>query len=445
MDLKSEFDVAVLGGGSAGVAAAVAAARAGARTILVERAAVLGGMAPLALVHSICGLYDLPESLPEGAAPLFSNPGFAQEFVRLLQDEEGAGVPQRMGRVWVLLQDPATFALVADRVVRGEPNLEVRLHTEVLSVASDFRGLELGCRGRAEGVKVGAVVDATGDAVGATLGGAPCEVETSERLQRPAFIFALEGVAPALLVDDGRLRLAHRLASGVRAGVLPEGMLGAAFRSSGRGGQAYVSIDLAAPDYDPLDARCLTELEMHGRALALRLTGFLKEQAPGFERCYLSFIPQRLGIRESRRLVGMGRLEASDLEQGRIFEDAVARATWPMELRETHRGPRLRFPAEGRGGDIALRHLRARDAERLFAAGRCIACSHEAQASVRVIGTCLATGEAAGIAAALLALEMDCSAVAVRSLRAEIFERRVKAGEAPCNGGDLHFDMKIIH
>ncbi|MEW6270282.1 MAG: FAD-dependent oxidoreductase, partial [Thermodesulfobacteriota bacterium] len=100
--------------------------------------------------------------------------------------------------------------------------------------------------------------------------------------------------------------------------------------------------------------------------------------------------------------LGERRIETSDLEQGATFADAVALATWPMEMREQPTGPRLRFPRDGRPTQIPLGALRARYVPNLLVAGRCISASHEAQASLRVIGTCLATGEAAGLAAGLL-------------------------------------------
>ncbi|EDY21689.1 hypothetical protein CfE428DRAFT_0934 [Chthoniobacter flavus Ellin428] len=130
--------------------------------------------------------------------------------------------------------------------------------------------------------------------------------------------------------------------------------------------------------------------------------------------------PLAPGVRESRRIVGRYRLEAVDIETGAQFEDAVAFAAWPMELRETATGPRLRFPTGEEPCGIPLRALQARDDDALLMAGRCISCSHEAQASVRVIGTCLATGEAAGLAAALKVLHGACDAAAVNAAREKI-------------------------
>lgn len=414
---EETFDVCVAGGGSAGLAAAVAAARLGARTLLVERHGSLGGMASAALVHSVCGLYKLPG---KGAEAALANDGFAAEFAGRLLASGHAHGPVRMGRVDVLLHRPAAFAQLADALTRAEsPRLSVRLHTELAGADADT--VTLACRGRFQQVRARAWVDTTGDAVLATLRGVPCEMEPAERLQRPAFIFALGGVEAWVLDDDGRLRLARRIVGAVRAGTLPAGMLGAHFRASPQPGEAFVSIDLTGGDrYDPLDPECLTDLETEGRDLGGLLTAFLQREADGFATAYVAAWPSRAGVRESRRVVGQYRITADDIAAGTAFDDTVAWSAWPMEFRETASGPRLRFPADERSCGVPLRALRARDDESLFVAGRCLSCTHEAQAALRVIGTCLPTGEAAGLAAALQAGNRDCDAAGVRSARQQI-------------------------
>lgn len=407
-------DVVVAGGGSAGVAAAVAAARLGVKTLLVERNGLLGGMASAALVHSICGLYRLPKG---EAAPVLANGGFAAEFSRRLLAEGGASGPVRMGRVEVLLQRPVEFAALCDALVRETPNLEVRLQSEI--VGADVDSLSLAWRGCTEKVSAKVFIDTTGDAVVAALRGAPCEMETA-RLQRPAYIFALGHVEPGKLGDDARLRIARQISQAVKAGALPASALGAHLRESAQVGEVFVTVDLeGGANYDPLDAACLSRLETEGREVAHRLATFLRG-VDGFAQSYIAAWPVRAGVRESRRIVGRYRLEAEDIERGMQFEDAVAWAAWPMELRETATGPRLRFPTKEEPCGIPLRSLQARDDEALFMAGRCISCSHEAQASIRVIGTCLATGEAAGLAAALKFLHGECDVAAVKSAREKI-------------------------
>jgi hypothetical protein len=411
-----DFDVVIAGGGSAGLAAAVAAARLGARTLLVERNGLLGGMASAALVHSICGLYRLPK----GDEPLqLANEGFAAEFAQRLIASGGAAGAMRMGRVAVLLQRPVAFAQLCDAIVGETRRLEVRLQSEIVAAGAD--SITLVCRGGTYEVKARAFVDATGDAVLAVLRGAPWEMEHASHLQRPAYIFALAGVETTRLDDDGRLGLAREITHAVREGVLPAAALGAHFRASPQEGETFVTIDLeGGPEFDPLDAACLTRLEIGGREVAARLAGFLRRQVVGFGASYVAAWPTRVGVRESRRIVGRYRVEERDLQLAAQFPDSVADAAWPMELRETARGPRLRFPVGYAPCGIPLRALRARDDEALFMAGRCISCSHEAQASVRVIGTCLATGEAAGLAAALQVLHRECDAAAVLAERARI-------------------------
>ncbi len=415
--MTEEFDVCVAGGGSAGLAAAIAAARLGARTLLVERHGSLGGMASAAFVHSVCGLYRLPA--PD-APPRLANDGFAAEFGTRLLRSGGAQGPVRLGRVDVLLHRPAVFARLADQLVEAEAqNLAVRLHTEI--AAADRETVTLACRGSFRQVRARTWVDATGDAVLATLRGAPCETEPAARLQRPAFIFALGGVEAVALDDDARLRLARRLVSAVRDGRLPGGIMGAHFRASPQPGEAFVTIDLTGgADFDPLNADCLSSLETEGRGLGELLVKFLRAETEGFAAAYVAAWPSRAGVRESRRVVGQYRIETDDVAAGAEFPDTVAHSAWPMELRETANGPKLRFPAESRSCGVPLRALRARDDDALFVAGRCLSCSHEAQASLRVIGTCLATGEAAGLAAARLAAHGHCDSDGVLAARARI-------------------------
>jgi len=410
-----ECDVLVAGGGSAGIAAAIAAARMGARTLLVERHGFLGGMAPAALVHSICGLYQLPSG---DSGPVPANEGFAWEFARRLLADGGASGPELMGRMYVLLQRPAAFARLADAMVRENSRLEVRLHTELIAAGET---ISLACRGGLEQVRARVLVDATGDAALAVMRGAPCEMEDAAHLQRPAYIFALGGVEAAAADEDARLRLAQRIAQAVKNGDLSGAALGAHLRASGQAGEVFVTIDLAGgPDFNPLDPACLTRLEMDGRDVANQLGRFLRAEIPGFSKSYIAAWPARMGVRESRRVIGRYRIEAEDIERGAEFEDAVAFAAWPMELRETARGPRWRFPTGARPCGIPLRALRAKEDDALFMAGRCLSCAHEAQASLRVIGTCMATGEAAGLAAALKVFHGECDASGVLTARAQI-------------------------
>jgi FAD dependent oxidoreductase len=246
------------------------------------------------------------------------------------------------------------------------------------------------------------LVDASGDAMVATLLNIDSAMIDAPRLQRPAYVFGVHSLLP--MDDEMRLRTAGLIVEGIRAGDLPTDALGLSFRPSGRLGEIFGTLDLTGgetvADYDPLDAVCMTRLEMHGRAVGSKVVTWLSEKSDFWKCAYISHWPVRAGIRESRRWIGEYILTGDDLLVGNRFEDEVALATWPMEFRETARGPKLRFPEGNRPTGIPLRCLKPLGIDKLFVAGRCISTEHEAQASIRVMGTCFATGEAAGRAAA---------------------------------------------
>jgi len=386
-----KVDVLVIGGGSAGLAAAVTAARSGARTILVERSGMLGGMGTTALVHTFCGLYLL-----DGERPEIANPGLSEEIATRMELATGMG-PTKMGRVWVLPQHPVDFASLSDQLVR-DSGAEVWFHSELVSLEAGWRA-EIVCRGVRRTIEAGAVVDASGDAVGAEMVRGADDPTESLRLQRPAYVCGVQGVEGGL----DSLALSGRIVEGMRAGALIKAALGMHFRGSGRPGEIFGTLDLSGEEtgaYDPTDPRCLSALEVTGREVAQQVVGYFKTHQPGWKGAYIAHWPMRAGVRESRRWRGRACLTGDEILSGATHDDDVALATWPLELRETNRGPKLRYLKDARSAGIPAGALQADGFERLFVAGRCISCDHEAQASVRVMGTCFATGEAAGRMAA---------------------------------------------
>lgn len=390
---RASFDVAIVGGGSAGLAAAVTAARTGARVVLIERHGCLGGMGTASLVHTFCGLY----LLGNGPDAVLANPGFPAEMAARMIAATGIG-PVRMGRVDVLPQHPVEFVRIADELVAAEKSLELRLHSEVIGISrGDAWRIEVAGRGGVDILAARKLIDASGDAVVAGfLGGA--EMAEAPRLQRPAYVFGIRADDP--LGEEARLRTAGLIVEGVRNGDLPDAALGLAFRASGRAGEVFGTLDLAGgealADYDPLDPACLTRLEIAGRRTASAVIGWLAGRSPIWKNAYISHWPMRAGVRESRRWIGETVLTGADLLASRRFDDEIALATWPMEFRENPRGPKLRFPQNGHPAGIPPGCLRPQGIPDLFVAGRCISTDHDAQASIRVMGTSFATGEAAG-------------------------------------------------
>jgi len=398
------FDVAVVGGGSAGAAAAVAAARAGARTLLLERGPRLGGNAAHALVHTICGLYFAADD----GEPVLAHAGIAAEVAARAGEAADAAPPERAGRVWYLPVRPDALSAIYTDLCRSERGLELRLGTEL--AAAELSGdptepsrLWLASGAGAGAAEVGVVVDASGDAEAAELGGAATELAAPEELQCASYVFRLEGVDTSELSGFARLRLGASLAGGVRSGALPPGADAVVVRASGRPGEVFATLNLPRPaeGWAPLDPACRARLEGAAREAAEAIARFLAAAKPGFASARLAEHPARLGIRETRRVRGLARLTADDVLAGRRSDDEVALSTWPVELWADHRRPVFEQPLGP--CSVPLGALVSRTHPRLGMAGRCLSATHEAHGALRVIGTALATGEAIGRAAALAA------------------------------------------
>ena len=383
--MKDRADIAVIGGGSAGICAAVAAAREGAKAILIERSDRLGGMGTLAMVHTFCGLYDPDISKP----PHVSNEGLPAEIEKLMREATGAA-PVKMGKVYVLPQQPEAFAELATRLTSEEANLEVRFNTSCIGITRETDGSFTVSAGE-KNFHCRAIIDTSADALVAELLGATRLSSPPEKLQRAAFIFSISGVDQAAAEESFRMRLALEIVRAVASGDLPLTALGTACRASTTPGEMFFTTDL-----DPAPTE---ELQATGQALANVLFKFLRSRFPEYKNATGPTSAAAPGIRESYRWLGEYTLTADDLINGTEFPDTVAYATWPMEMRETTMGARMKFFKKALPANIPLRCLKSAEIPGVFFAGRCISATHEALASVRVMGTCFATGQAAGIAA----------------------------------------------
>jgi hypothetical protein len=396
------YDVVVVGGGAAGLAAAVAAGNAGARTALVERYGFLGGMATAGMVSTICGLYQTSAS----GSPEPLNEGFAETFAQRLIAMPGCQKPVRRGRSFVLPYTPFAFACLADELASAVASLDVYLHAylagadtrsgriEALRVATWERTLELRPR---------AVVDASGDAAVAHQAGAATQSVPPSDRQLPSLVFVLQQVDTAALGAGPRVALLRTLLEAEQDGRLPRGASNLTLGPSPQPGEVVgkLALDGVGAGAVLADRRdFLTAAEQEGRRRVLAVTEFLKSLAP-FGRAFVSHVAPQVGVRESRTVLGRYQLTRDDVLSGRTFDDAVARASWPIELwQQGHLGATYEYLEDGQTYEIPLRSLQARDVDNLFVAGRCMSATHEALGSARVIGTCLATGDAVGVAAA---------------------------------------------
>ena len=424
------FDVAVAGAGSAGFAAALAAARCGARTLLVERSDVLGGNVGNAFVHSICGLY---RSADEGEAR-YAHAGLPQAFAEALRACGGAGAVERAGRVYVLPIEPPKFAALAAAWCARTPGLELASGCELVGAelarepdGSQALALRAGGERR---ITASVVIDATGDATLGALAGAEISAAQPGELQLPSLIVRLGGVDTSELAGFGRLRLSHAIAGAVRGRELPAGCESVLVRRAAAPDEVYLTLNVPRPegaDYAPLDPAALAALDAAARESARRVAGFLRESRPAFAGSRIVAWPRRLGVRETRRLRGRLELSRADVLAGRAHADEVAVSSWPIELWHDHRRALFEYPE--RPCSIPLGALVSRSHPRLGMAGRCLSASHEALGALRVVGTALATGEAIGVAAACAADRgVGLAAVPAGDVRARILALAGEAG-----------------
>jgi glycine/D-amino acid oxidase-like deaminating enzyme len=417
---KSE--VLIIGGGPAGIAAAIASARQGARTLLVEQYGFLGGMATAALVGPFMTSYDI-----EGQEPIIE--GIYKEIVDRMVDLgqaiDPAGVKgftayggyHRYGHEHVTPFDPEALKFVAQEMAL-EAGVALRFHTAFLdSLVEEGAMVGIVCASKAglEAFRAEVVIDTTGDGDVAARAGAPYEKgrPADGRLQPVSLFFRVGNVDDAAVQayidahpdDPGFVRLLEQAKE--REGFThTKGHL-TLFRTP-RPGEWWCNVS-RVHGVDGTDPAQLTRAEIEGRRQVLYLVGFFQRYVPGFGRCYLLDTGAQVGVRETRRITGEYVLTADDVFAARRFPDAIARVSFPIDIHDVSGGGGFfEGPKEGPYYTIPYRCLVPLQVENLLVAGRPISATHEAHGSLRVMPPCFATGQAAGTAAAL-ALETGTS------------------------------------
>ena len=395
-------DVLVVGGGAAGVAAAVAAGRAGAQVVLLERYGFLGGLATAAQVGTICGLYLRDTAHPK-ATPVAG--GFIMEFAGRLERAAGASRIRLNNGLWVLPYPPPVFASLADALVSESEQVSVMLHTTVAEAQAEGpRLVEVRALAWNEPVALRprAVVDCSGEATAAALAGAG--VENGAGDQVPSLVFVMENVDPGL-AERGLLEVRRELRQAVEQGSLPalcERL--ALVPGTGADGHLALKINLAPASSDLPLWQQMTAWERQARALVDELQRFLIANTACCRNARLSSVAPQLGIRSGRRIRGRATLADRDVLDARKSSQGIARGCWPMERWGNAPRPEMTFFNEGDYYETPLDCLRPVELDNVLVAGRCFSAAAGAMTSARVIGTALATGWAAGTAAAFQAL-----------------------------------------
>ena len=396
-----DVDVCVAGGGPAGLGAALAAARAGARVCLLERYGFLGGNFTAASVGTICGLY-----VAEDNSFAYVTRGIAEEVAEALKSEGAANGPVPFKGTAVLLYVPWAAKRLFDHLVSGQEGVTLFLHALVSDVVVTDERVEAVVVATKRGprvVRARAFVDATGDADLVFHAGVPWTIGDPGQRQFASMQFYMQHVDMSAAFTAGPDALNQAIAAhgdhlSRDGGALlptfrPGEVIGAMTRVRGSDGAPLDVTDLAQATYG----------ELEGRRLAEQAAAFVQEHVPGFADAFLADTAPALGVRETRRAVGRYVLRGEEVAGLGRFDDAVAAGAWPQEYHVSGRSTEYRPLPEGGYYQIPFRALEPQGVTNLFVAGRCISADHDALASTRVMAPSLALGQAAGTAAALLA------------------------------------------
>ena len=410
MQRRERYDVVVCGGGAAGVAAAIGAARCGARVGLLEQAPFLGGAATRSGVLTYCGFWTQTDP-PQRAVG-----GVGAAVLSALDALGGMSGPLRTSstNVVIALIEPEAVKLALDRLCAAA-GVDVVLHGRLASVEGDTGCVRCAIAMDHEGtfaLDAAAFVDASGEADLAHLAGAATRYgDAHGRVQNGTLSMRIGGIPRdadvsraewARAVRDAKLRGAEHMTK--------EHGLVARLPHSGE-----IIAFLADETYDARDARSTSAAERRAREQAWSYVQAIRA-LPGHERAYLIATGPAIGTRESRHVLARTPLLGADVLEAHIGADAVALGAWPVELHSGPGQPNVwkRLRGDGAYG-IALDTLFSATHRNLLAAGRVLDADADAFASVRVMGTAFATGQAAGVAAALVAAGRPAEAGAVRA------------------------------
>ncbi len=445
-----EYDVIVAGGGPGGIPAAVAAARAGAKTLLVERYGYLGGMATAGLIAVILGVRASGTSEPMIG-------GIAERLCRRMAELDGAPPYDEAIARGSVPFDPEAFKLAADEIVL-DGGCDLRLHSWVAEAPVEdgrISALILESKSGREAVTGRVFIDATGDADVVARSGARFTFGRSAdgAVQSMGSMFRIAGVHDdELPTGESREAFMQRATEAVNSGDITAynpswgGVVGGR-----RSGEHMPNATRFAGD--PTNVEDLTRGEVQIRRDTWQLVRWWRENVPGMEDVYLVQTPPHIGLRESRQMVGLEIVTGDDVVDARRRDEAVARCPYWLDIHcplgRTKNSTHLCYtgcpndppcpmyeehydelpgdgsddraalhPRDGLWFDIPWGSLVSADVPNLLSAGRCISADHQAMSALRVMGTCMAIGEAAGEGAAMAADgETDPAAIDVGALQ----------------------------
>lgn len=433
--VMAETDVLVVGSGPGGLAAALAAAREGVDTMLVERYGCFGGNITQAMVGSIAW-YRHEKTVDAG--------GIGTEFERRAK-EMGASQPDPEGLGELL--DADMFKVVADRLVQ-EAGIVPVLHcfaVDVIMEGNTVKGIITESKSGRQAILAKRIVDATGDADIAYRAGAPYHQASKKDLMAVTVGFGCSGVDvgrflryvkenPSRLSDWGKETtgkeddlfdtfITEPFIKAQEAGEMPKDVSVIGFWDGLTEAGEATNMDVAHVfGIDPTNVWDLTEAEIKGRQRALWAVAALKKYTPGFENAKLRTFGSSIGTRESRKIVGAYTLTEQDVKNQARFEDSIG--IFPEFLDAV---PVVIIPTTGRYFQVPYGIMLPQKVENLLVAGRCVSADKISFATTRQMMCCTVTGQGAGVAAAVsVKTGVECGSVNINKVQKTLEKQGVR-------------------
>ena len=438
LPIRMEVDVLVAGGGPSGIVAALAAAGEGLRVAVIESRSFLGG-------NLVTGLPILGFLGQKGNQIIT---GLPQKFMDRLASVNAVSRHRPCPlHVSITLVEPEAVKAVAFEMLE-ESGVEVLLYTSFSGAIMEndqLKGVVIESKAGREAIMAKVVIDCTGDADVAYRAGVPCEKGNEQGgMQPPTLMFSMGNVDtdklsfaiagdpqhyPVDFIPNSYFRENDQyIVVGLRNLInkaKQDGLSLPAARTiiiTGLNkGEAWINMT-RVNGVDGTDPVSLTQGEWIARRQIGDIVRYLNQYVPGFEKAAILRTAPFLGIRETRRIVGHYVLTREDILSQARFEDAVAVASYPLDIHHPTGGD-CTLEWSGDCYDIPYRSLVPLTVENLLVAGRTISTTHEAMSSIRVMAPCMAMGEAAGRAAKMAVREgIPPSMIDVASLRKELVD-----------------------
>ena len=403
METIQHTDVVVLGGGAAGIAAAVAAARKGLQVILIERNAYLGGKATAAEVGTVCGLYKFNRT--ENSE--FIVRGFAKEFAESLQSKSNTKPLYNTDGLHYLPYNIDEFKNISLSLLH-ENKISVHFNSVLKTIQTENKkiiSVSVIAGGNPVALHLKSIIDCSGDSIISRAADLP--LIKSEYYQAAAQVFTMQGVD-----EDNEARLGMILMKTLRSAIDKNQLADFYDRvyivpGSLKNNCVNLKIGIPLPvTYAPGN---LQELKTVAHSFVDNLSQFLIKYVAAFKNASVQNIAPEVGTRIGQRSIGKYILTENDVLQCKKFDDAIANAAWPIEEWEQHRRVKIRYFNADDFYQIPAGCLQSNGISNLFFAGRNISATDAAIASARVMGICLQTGYAAGCLAAASASNVSLS------------------------------------